>query len=266
MECLVALKIPALVCISLLAGCTLDITPSPEKQRLAIKIQRQSSAPGSSLRDITPEQLRAGDVLFSSSLGLTSLGIRLFSTSSVSHVAIYIGDGMVAEAVGDGVQLAPLQEVLKHSDKLFALRLPDLTQPQAEAIARFARDKNGSRYNYGGIVEMVPFMHTRQLCSLNPFSREFRRQCVQGLASAQLSTPDGRTQDSYFCSEFVLAAYAAAGRPLTAMAAGWVSPADLMHMRDGDVASMTPERSLDYVGHLKQGVYLKARKMAWRWH
>lgn len=247
----------------LLTGCTLDIGPSRETQRLSFNMQRQSSAPGNSLRDISVGQLQPGDLLFSSTIGLTSLGIRLFSTSSVSHVAVYIGEGKVAEAVGNGVQIVTLNNVMTHSDKLFALRMPDLSLEQAQAITRFAYEKDGSRYNYSGIAEMVPFMLTKQLCSLNPFSRDFREQCVKGLANAQLSTPDGKIRNSYFCSEFVMAAYTSAGRPLTIMESGWVSPSDLMHMRKGDVASLTPEQPLIYVGHLKQGIYLKARNLAW---
>lgn len=256
----------ALLCLPFLASCTMDIGPSSETQLMSFSMQQQSSAPGKTLRDIKADALQPGDLLFSSSLGLTSLGIRLFSTSSVSHVALYIGDGLVAEAVGDGVQIVTLADAMAHSDKLFALRVTGLTPEQAGRITQFAQDKNGSSYNYGGIVEMVPFMLTKQLCSLNPFSREFRKQCVEGLASAQLSVPDGRTQDSYFCSQFVSAAYAAAGRPLTLAESGWVSPSDLMHMRAGDVASLQPEQTLDYVGHLKQGIYLKAKKLAMLGH
>lgn len=254
----------ALLCVTLLVvtGCTMDISPSAQTQRLSFNLQQQSSAPGRTLRDIDSEALQPGDLLFSSSLGLTSLGIRLFSTSSVSHVALYIGGGLVAEAVGDGVQIVTLDNALAHSDKLFALRVADLTPQQGEAITQFAHDKRGSRYNYSGIIEMVPFMLTKQLCSLNPFSRDFRKQCIEGLASAQLSVPDGHSEDSFFCSEFVTAAYESAGRPLTLAESGWVSPSDLMHMRAGDVAALTPEQPLEYVGHLKQGIYLKAKKLA----
>ncbi|MDR8378911.1 hypothetical protein FPK36_26525, partial [Acinetobacter baumannii] len=79
----------------------------------------------SGLREIAESDLRSGDLLFSSSLGVTSLGIRAFSASSVSHVALYVGEGQVAEATGAGVQVITLQQALAHSDKLFALRVPD---------------------------------------------------------------------------------------------------------------------------------------------
>ncbi|WET94788.1 hypothetical protein P3W47_04450, partial [Klebsiella quasipneumoniae] len=52
-------------------------------------LQRQSSIAGSGLREIAESDLRSGDLLFFSSLGVTSFGIRAFSPSSVSHVALY---------------------------------------------------------------------------------------------------------------------------------------------------------------------------------
>ena len=80
---------------------------------------------------LLPSSVKAR-LLFSSSLGVTSLGIRAFSASSVSHVALYVGEGQVAEATGAGVQVITLQQALAHSDKLFALRVPDLTPDQAK--------------------------------------------------------------------------------------------------------------------------------------
>ncbi|MFS9532569.1 hypothetical protein Q6239_03595, partial [Klebsiella pneumoniae] len=34
-----------------------------------------------------------------------------------------------------------------------------------------------------------------------------------------------------------------------------------LHMREGDVATFKPETQLQYVGHLKLGVYLQAGKL-----
>ncbi|HCP1716956.1 TPA: hypothetical protein QIA66_001548, partial [Escherichia coli] len=107
-------------------------------------------------------------------------------------------------------------------------------------------------------VEFIPFMVTRQMCSLNPFSADFRQQCVSGLAKAQLSSVGEGDKKSWFCSEFVTDAFAKAGHPLTLAQSGWISPADLMHMRTGDVSAFKPETQLQYVGHLKPGIYIKA--------
>ena len=58
--------------------------------------------------------------------------------------------------------------------------------------------------------------------------------------------------------KFVTDAFAKAGHPLTLAQSGWISPADLMHMRIGDVSAFKPETQLQYVGHLKPGIYIKA--------
>lgn len=260
-------RMSALFCMLLLSGCTVDISSPLNKDRPLIALQRQSSAPQGTYRDIVPSQLQAGDLLFSSSIGATSVGIRLFSIASVSHVAIYIGDGNVAEAIGSGVHIVSLKDVLTHSDKLFVLRDPALTEDQARKISEFARLKQGKRYNFGGIAKMIPFMITRQFCALNPFSSGFRQQCVAGLASAQLGSndaQDAQNEERYFCSQFVIAAYRYAGQPLTNLDASWISPSDLLHMREGDIATIAPVQSLQYIGHLSPGIYFKTRQLVGR--
>ena len=165
----------------LLTACTLDVgrsSPSTSaaddhSSSWAVTLQRQSSIAGSGLREIAESDLRSGDLLFSSSLGVTSLGIRAFSASSVSHVALYVGEGQVAEATGAGVQVITLQQALAHSDKLFALRVPDLTPDQATTMKSFAWQVKDNGYNYRGIIQFIPYMVTKPLCSLHPFSRDF---------------------------------------------------------------------------------------------
>lgn len=70
----------------------------------------------------------------------------------------------------------------------FRLTSPGPTPQQATEITAFANKIKDSGYNYRGIVEFIPFMVIRQMCSLNPFSEDFRQQCVSGLAKAQLSS------------------------------------------------------------------------------
>ncbi|QMI04187.1 YaeF family permuted papain-like enzyme [Citrobacter sp. RHB25-C09] len=254
-----------LPCFLFLSACTVDVSQpdssasavDTQAKKWAVKFQQQSSFTDKILREITVADLKPGDLLFSSSLGVTSLGIRAFSSASVSHVAIYLGDEEVAEATGAGVQIVSLQQAMKHSDKIFALRAPDLTPQQANEIEAFAYKIKDSGYNYRGIVEFIPFMLTRQMCSLNPFSADFRQQCVNGLAKAQLSDVSEADKKVWFCSEFVTDAFARAGHPLTLAQSGWISPADLMHMREGDVSSFKAETQLRYVGHLKLGIYIK---------
>ncbi|PVZ85381.1 hypothetical protein C9426_20080 [Serratia sp. S1B] len=247
----------------LLTGCTMNIGLSEKEQSKSdqpvdIRFQSISSIQGHTYHEIHQADLQEGDLLFSSAIGLTSLGIRLFSASPVSHVAIYVGHGQVAESVGAGVQIITLEKMQAESDKLFALRMPGLTTEQLIKIHEFAQQKVGSHYNYQGIAEMIPFMVTKQLCSLNPFSQDFRQQCVKGLAAAQLDSPTNG-ESRYFCSQFVLAAFEYAGQPLTVAKSGWVSPGDLLHMREGDIATLAPSQSLHYIGHIKPGIYLRSK-------
>ena len=80
-------------------------------------------------------------------------------------------------------------------------------------------------------------------------------------AKAQLGDAASGDKKAWFCSEFVSEAFVRAGHPLTLAQAAWISPSDLLHMREGDVATFKPETQLQYVGHLKLGVYLQAGKL-----
>lgn len=81
-----------------------------------------------------------------------------------------------------------------------------------------------------------------------PLVRDF---CIRGLAVVQLGALHN---DRFFCSQFVLEAYRYAQLPLTSADPRLVNPADLLHMREGDVPSVRTEQALQYVGHLKTTV------------
>ncbi|STR41572.1 lipoprotein yaeF [Klebsiella michiganensis] len=84
---------------------------------------------------------------------------------------------------------------------------------------------------------------------------------MNGLAKAQLSDAVSGDKKMWFCSEFVSDAFAKAGHPLTLAQPGWISPSDLLHMREGDVANFKPETQLQYIGHLKLGIYIKTSRL-----
>lgn len=255
--------IPLIVCsLLLLNGCVMQISESesqrPEEDNAAlpvdIQFQRMHSYPEGGSRVIDTSVIQTGDILLTSPFGPTSMGIRLFSASSVSHAAIYLGNDLVAEAVGgSGVQIVTMNEVMEHNTKIIVLRVPGLSEQQALTIRQFSESKVGVKYNYNGVALMAPFMFTRQLCNLNPFSSTFRNDCLNTMAQIQLGD-DEDAKGKLFCSQFVIEAYNQAGLPITASAPVWVSPVDLLHMREGDVAFLTPNKPLQYVGHLKRGM------------
>ncbi|MCX9155728.1 YaeF family permuted papain-like enzyme [Niveibacterium sp. 24ML] len=196
------------------------------------------------------EHLRVGDILLSAAKGLTSAGIRLFTLAPVSHAALYIGGDQVAEAVGDGVRVRSLQAVIDEESMVAAFRNPRVDEASGERIRDFAQARVGGQYNYVGVLMQAPFTIERRLCELPMVSETLRDACIQGIASVQLGRRAVR-DDRFFCSQLVLEAYRQAGVPLTRAEPAWISPADILHMREGDVSSVQIEQPLSYVGHLK---------------
>ena len=129
-----------------------------------------------------------------------------------------------------------------------AFRDPQLTPVQAEAVRRWSLAQVGTRYNTMGVMLSAPFVINRRLCEVPLAPGPLRDACVRGLATVQLGAS---SDDRFFCSQFVLEAYRQAGAPLSDADPRWVSPADLLHMREGDVGTLAAARPLRYVGHLK---------------
>ena len=215
---------------------------------MRLQTVRNSTLPESGMIKIGEQDLQAGDILFSSEASVQSLGIRLFSNAAVSHVFLYLGDGEIAEAVGAGVRIRRLDEALKESNLTAAFRHPDLTEENIAALRDFARQQNGRRYNFLGIVKQVPYSLARNACELPVIPRRIRRFCLNTMAAVMIPSFGNRR---FFCSQFVIEAFNRAGKPLTSKSPEWLDPADILHMREGDVATFTPKARLNYVGHLQ---------------
>jgi cell wall-associated NlpC family hydrolase len=172
----------------------------------------------------------------------------VFTVAPVSHAALYVGDGQVAEAVGSGVRLRGTADFVAEESTIVAFRHPGLNDAQATALREFALAQVGKKYNGLGIVLQAPFTLQRQACELPVVPSLVRDFCIRGLAAVQLGAA---RNDRFFCSQFVLHAYQQARLPLTTADPLLVSPADLLHMREGDVPSVRTEQALLYVGHLK---------------
>lgn len=237
----------------ILSGCSME---GPQTQpATTLKFQSIRTSGVNPVKIVSTHSLVPGDILLSSSTSLTSLGIRLFSFSGVSHASLYVGDSQVAEAVGKGVKIISLEQAIAESNNLLVLRKQDLTPAQSLLIRDYALAHSGEKYNYKGIVMFTPFMATRRVCELPFFGSPIRDRCLRTLAAVQLSSemPAGTDNaDRFFCSQFVIAAFTAAGAPIFSGEAQWVSPADLLHMRTGDVTSYRIPQKLSYVGHLKR--------------
>jgi cell wall-associated NlpC family hydrolase len=233
-----------------LTGCATQMADNAEAPTggKTLAFQRKSLTPNDGGRLAAPVDLQPGDILLSAAPSLTSLGIRLLTSSPVSHAALYVGGGEVAEAVGHGVQLRRIETVLAEESVVAAFRHPALDDTAAQRISQFARDAVGGKYDHVGVLLHAPFALERRACELPGITTFLREACLSALASLQLTAGDN---SRFFCSEFVLHAYREAGLPITRARPSWVSPGDLLHMRAGDVSSLPVEQPLLYVGHLK---------------
>jgi len=192
-------------------------------------------------RSIGSDALEVGDIILSTTSDPVSVGIRIASGSPVSHAMLYIGDGQVVEAVGDGVQLHQLEDAIAHATVAVAFRKPELTPEQGLRIRDFAGRQLDKKYNYWGIVRQATFrIDDLRYCRLLP--EPLRSKCRQFVGRVDLGTA---TNDTFFCSQLILAAYADAGIPLTATPPHWNSP--------GEIADLRLNGKLNYMGHLKTG-------------
>jgi hypothetical protein len=232
-----------------LAACATQVDFAPEPGQPALRVQqRLLLTPANGGVRITPQDLRPGDIVLSSTNGIVSMGVRLITLAPVSHAALYLGDGTFVEAVGAGVRTRSTQEYMDGESTIVAFRHPGIGEPHIGAIHAFSRLHVGKKYNTAGIVLQAPFSIGRQYCELPLIPGLVRDFCIRGLAAIQLGAIKN---DRFFCSQFVLEAYRHAKLPLTTADPRLISPADLLHMREGDVPSVRTEQALQYVGHLK---------------
>jgi len=247
-------RLAALVAAALLlTGCATQIQDreaagSDGAGGKAIAFQRKSLTPTDGGRPVRPEDLQPGDILLSADPGIASAGIRLLTTSPVSHAAIYVGNGEVAEALRGGVRLRSIDRVLQEETVVAAFRHPVLDEARAQRLSEFAREQVGKPYDFVGVVMHAPFALQRRVCEFPGVPTLLREACLSTLATFQLIHGG---DDRFFCSQFVLESYRAVGLPITRARPHWVSPEDILHMRAGDVSSLPVEQPLIYVGHLK---------------
>lgn len=217
----------------------------------ALRFQHSSIEPGAGASFVPPADLRPGDIILTSQPTLRSAGIQLMTFAPVSHAAVYVGNGQVVEAVGSGVRVRTLAKLMEEEAVAVALRYPELSAEQAKGVRSVAMEKVGRSFNYVGVALHVPFSINRRLCELPMIPSLVRDACVRGIGGIHHLVTSRR---ALFCSQLVLQSYRQAGVPITDADPRLISPADILHMREGDVPSVRVHRPLKFVGHLKYEV------------
>jgi cell wall-associated NlpC family hydrolase len=219
------------------------VSPLPMLRFQGASIERDDEA-----ANVVPADLRPGDIILTSTSSLRSAGIQLMTFSPVSHAAVYVGNGQVVEAVGSGVRVRTLRKLLEEESLALALRHPDLTPSQAQNVRAVALEKVGRSFNFLGVAMHLPFAVNRRLCELPMMPEAVRDACIRGVGGVHHLLTSKR---ALFCSQLVLQSYRQAGVPITDADPRLISPADILHMRKGDVSSVRIHRPLHFVGHLK---------------
>lgn len=250
--------IPIVLALAMLQGCAtqFESTTAPNVSPIPLlRFQGASIDPEDGDARVPPADLRPGDIILTSTATLRSAAIQLMTFAPVSHAAVYVGNGQVVEAVGSGVRVRSLRTLLEEEALALALRYPDLTAQQGQSVRSVALKKVGRSFNYVGVAAHVPFAINRRLCELPLLPAAVRDVCLRGLGGLHHIATGDR---ALFCSQLVLQSYQQAGVPITDADSRLISPADILHMREGDVPSVRINRPLRFVGHLKYQVVAAA--------
>lgn len=233
-----------LVVVALLQGCATQLSLVNETDFPALRFQTNAvAAPAVDARALQP-----GDILLTADPTAASASIRLVTFSPVSHAALYVGDGHVVEALSGGVRVRSLDELIGEAALVLVLRHPELTAEQAGQVIDYAVGKSGAGFSFVGMTLQLPFTISRRACELPLVSSTLRDVCLRSLNILPTLAAE---EKRFFCSQLVLQAYRHAGIAITSADPRRVSPADILHMRAGDVSSVKASTRLLHVGNLK---------------
>jgi uncharacterized protein YycO len=249
--------IPLAALVAFLQGCATQLVFLPETasqdpdrapSAAVLQFQHISIEPAEGDAVLKPEALRPGDILLTHAPSLRAAGIQLFTFAPVSHAAVYIGDGKIVEAVMPSVRTRSMEEVLKEETVVVVLRHPELTGEQARLIREYALEKSGTGFSFLGVTLQFPLSIGRKVCEVPLMPTALRDACIRSLGVLnQLAA----SENQLFCSQLVLQAYRHAGVPITYADPRLISPADILHMREGDVSSFRIRKQLQFVGRMK---------------
>ncbi len=173
--------------------------------------------------------LDPADIIVSTTAAFVSGAIRKVTGSVVSHALVYIGNGEVIEAIGEGVVRRTLDMAIAQATLAVALRRKGITDGAAEQVVRFAESNVGKKYDYGGVVG-AGAKSNWGVCLISPLG------CLLGRHGAFSSS------NKFYCSELVLEAFRRADLPIIDDRSDTSVP--------DDIVQAFYSHQLDFVGHL----------------
>lgn len=165
------------------------------------------------MSNLETSALRPADILLSTGDSAVSTVIRTGSASRYSHAALYVGNGRLVEAIGQGVIEQSLAHAMSDDTLVAVFRRNPLSSSQAASVIRYARRQVGKSYDASGAAGAGGSTLSGSLISF----------LINPALSSALAVADGinmiNSESSFYCSELVTQAYANASVPLVRVAA-----------------------------------------------
>lgn len=157
------------------------------------------------------DELAAGDILLYRSNTWIARAIRLLDGTEVSHAGLYLGDGVVAEALAAGehagLDTQPVVDSVEGSNWVAVRRMKPTPGPMTPVlnVARMYLDQ-GNRYAYGQILLLAGICLTRKLDCGNGLLRRIARTAFD-MSTSLLEKFRREGKEPMICSEFVFRTY-----------------------------------------------------------
>ncbi len=159
--------------------------------------------------------LKPGDILVSTTSATESSIIRMGTHSVVSHAMLYIGEGKVIEAIGEGVKIRLIEENINSRGykNVMAYRYPSLSSNKAELMVGYATRLKGKGYDFKALVGVAESSDAL-LMRANPYMAAVLNPIGYGgqmLVHHFAQKGSFNDVNKYFCSELVFESYQKSG-------------------------------------------------------
>lgn len=189
---------------------------------------------------LSQSDLRPGDILLSTGSATVSGVIRAGTGSRFSHAALYVGNGEIIEAIGEGVVRQSLDRAMRDDTLVCVYRRIQMSDAQAQQVIRYASAQVGKPYDEAGAAGAGVTSGRGAVISV------FAGALMPVVGSAGVAYALGadlmnrwNPERSFFCSELVALAFDRANVPLGSGAAS-TTPADI-----------SSAHVLNFIGNLK---------------
>lgn len=189
---------------------------------------------------LSQNDLSTADILLSTGTSGTSRAIRGMSGSRYSHAALYIGNGEIIEAIGEGVVRQDLSRAMSDDTLVSVYRRLRMSPAQASMVVRYATSQIGKPYDETGALGGGA-TSTGRGGMLTVFVTAIVPLIGYGLVIADAYNRIN-PEASFYCSELVALAFDHANVSLGSGAAS-TTPGDI---------SSAPSHVLNFIGHLKE--------------